>query len=363
MGGRSLLNAGRRFLAVVILALLAAPSLGMLLAPYETRSAPERRVLAPPPAVPTSGQALVLLPRRVDAWFADHFAWRGPLVEAALDADTQVGLKPRSALQAVRGRGDWLLLYSGLLGATGGETRPAAAARYARFACDLEARTRGHAQFLFAPAPGPVEIYPEALPDWVPRGSPTQTDLVLRAASHCGLQPLDLRPALKAAKGLGQLYQHHDTHWTDLGAMLAFDAVAQRLRRPWGIDPSKAPWRWRVNTDSDLIRLSGDARLPPEPIPTFAPAPDFAMGPGRLGDLDHGVYKPGFESRPPGATVTVLVIGDSYTSDFVAPLFWRAGVALAWVHQAECGFDRRVLDRVRPDVILLMPSSRFAECR
>jgi hypothetical protein len=47
----------------------------------------------------------------------------------------------------------------------------------------------------------------------------------------------------------------------------------------------------------------------------------------------------------------------------MSPLFWRAGVSMTWIHQAECRFDRRVLDRLRFDVVLLMPSSRFAECR
>ena len=46
------MSGGRRYLAAAILALLAAPALGMLLAPYEKASVMERRALAPMPARP-----------------------------------------------------------------------------------------------------------------------------------------------------------------------------------------------------------------------------------------------------------------------------------------------------------------------
>jgi hypothetical protein len=150
----ALMSRGRRYLAALILALLASPALGMMLAPHETRSVLERRVLASPPAAPAGARDWTLLPRRLDAWFADHFAWRGPIVRASLELQADVGLKPRGGLDVVEGKDDWLLLYSGLAGLTGGEIRPAAAQRYATFVCDLAqtVRARG-SMFLFAPAP------------------------------------------------------------------------------------------------------------------------------------------------------------------------------------------------------------------
>jgi hypothetical protein len=356
---------GRRFLAALILALLTAPALGMVLAPYETRSAMERRVLAPPPVEPADAQDWVLLPRRLDAWFADHFAWRGSIVRLSLDLQAVTGLKPHGGLDVVEGKDHWLLLYSGLPGLTGEETRPAAARRYGAFVCDLDqaARTRG-STFLFAPAPGPAEIYPEALPDWLPRGAPTQPDLVLQAARACGVDPLDLRPVLRAAKPSTQLYQRRDSHWTERGALVAFDAVARRLRKPWALDTKALPWASVVRTDSDLERLSGRVAGPGERVDVLSAAPEE---PGVVGDLIHGVYPPGFQVLSPGTGggrgPSVLIIGDSYAAEYMPPLFERAGVSLTWIHQAECRFDRRVFDRLRFDVVLLMPSSRFADCR
>ncbi|MDB5458527.1 MAG: hypothetical protein JWO72_268, partial [Caulobacteraceae bacterium] len=217
--------------------------------------------------------------------------------------------------------------------------------------------------FLFAPAPGPAEIYPEAVPDWVPKGAPTQPELVLRAARACGSVPLDLRPAMQAAKGHGALYQHHDSHWTNIGALAAYNGVMRALDLPWSIDPGAIRWRQVPAAESDLVRLSGAVGLPAELLPQPPEGPDSRPTDGGLDDLDHGVYPPAFlvaGTRPGGP---VLIIGDSYASDFMAQYFRRAGVGLAWIHQADCRFDRRIFDRVRPRAVILMPASREAACR
>ena len=361
MARAALMNRARRHLAAVVLALLTGPALGMMLAPYETGSVMERRALASPPSAPAGPKDWALLPRRLDAWFADHFAWREPMVRLSLKLQAGAGLKPRGGGEVLDGKDGWLLLDTGLPGLTGGENRPAAARRYAAFVCDLAHAVRGRGStFLFAPAPGPAEIYPEVLPDWMPRGAPTQPDLVLKAVRACGVDPLDLRPALLAAKPSAQLYQHRDSHWSERGALVAFNAVASRLGEPWTLDPKALPWASLVRMDSDLVRLSGRVGGPGERIDVLPQPPESA---GVVGDLAHGIYPPAFQAPSAHAGRSVLIIGDSYAADYMPPLFQRAGVSLTWIHQAECRFDRRVFDRLNFDVVLLMPSSRFVECR
>jgi len=358
------MSAGRRYLAAVILALLVVPSLGMLAAPYETGSVLERRVLAAPPPLPTDSESWVLLPRRLDGWFADHFAWRGPLVTAGFMVQADVGLRPASELQVLRGKGDWLLLYSGLLGVTGAEVRPEAARRYADFVCDIqqEARSRG-ARFLFAPAPSTAEIYPEALPDWVARRTPTQPDLVFQAVRRCGIEPLDLRPVMLAAKAGEKLYQHHDSHWTNAGALIAFNGMARALGQPWAIDPASLGWKPAKPLDSDLVRMGGAFDLPQELAPEPPGGPDMAPGAGRFPDLQTSPYPAPFLEVNGSPRPLVLVIGDSYTADFLRQYFRKAGVSWAWANQADCRFDRRIFDRVKPDFVVLAPASRLESCR
>lgn len=364
MARRSLMSAGRRYLAAAVLAVLAIPLLGMVVAPYETQSAPERRMLAPPPRLPADARDWTLLPRQIDRFFSDHFAWRDALVRESFTLQALAGLSPAGGGAVVRGQGDWLLLYSGLLAETGGELHPGVARRYADFVCSLraEAEARG-ARFLFAPAPSAAEIYPEAVPDWVPRGSPTQTDLVLADARQCGVQPLDLRPAMMAAKSDEKLYQHHDSHWTNAGALVAFNAIAGALGQPWTIDPKSMNWRPGRAVDSDLVRLGGDFGLPPELSPEPPGGPDVAPETGRFRDLGVSPYPPPFAQPGRAAHPLVLVIGDSYAADFFGQYFRRAGVSWAWSHQADCRFDHRIFERVRPDFVVLAPASRLESCR
>jgi hypothetical protein len=364
MSRRALMSRGRRYLAAAILALLVVPSLGMVLAPYQTGSVIERRELAALPAPPADARAWAVLPRRLDSWFADHFAWREALVRAGFTAQAKAGLRPAGSVQVVRGQGDWLLLYQGLLGVTGAETSRSRAGRYAAFVCQVqqEAAARG-ARFLFAPAPSPVEVYPEAAPAWLPRGAPTQPDLVLRDAQACGARTLDLRPAMRAARPSDKLYQHHDSHWTNAGALVAFNAMAAALGEPWAIDPKSLGWRPAKPYDSDLVRMAGAFDLPQELAPEPPEGPSVAPDAGRMPDLGQSPYPAPFLVPAARPHPVVLVIGDSYTADYLPQYFRRAGVTAAWTHQAECGFDRRIYDRVRPDVVVLAPADRLESCR
>ena len=357
------MNGAGRYLAVFLAAMLAGPAIGMLAAPRETTSVMEHRVLAAPLSAPRGFAQWAAFPRALDAWFADHFAWRGALVKIAFQLQAKVGLRPPGSLQVVRGQGDWLLRYQGLLAATGGETSPVSATRYGAFVCEVqrEARARG-AAFLFAPAPANVEIYPEALPDWIVRASPNQPDLVLKAARACGAATLDLRPAMRAAKGGEILYHHHDSHWTNAGALVAFNGVARALGQPWTIEAATLHWRPAKPADSDLVRLAGAFDLPQELAPEPPEGPHVAPESGRMPDLARGGYPPPFVALGRRAHPAVLIVGDSYAADFVEQYFRKAGVTLAWIHQADCGFDRRIFDRVRPDFVVLMPAARLESC-
>ena len=353
-----MLQPGRRFLAALILLVLVLPLLGMAVTPYRDRSVMERRMLAGPPRG--------LSPSDWDAYIRDHFAGRQQLIFADLWLSARVRLKPASAANTtvIRGEGDWLLLQPGLLGATGGQTDAKAAQRFAVFACGLQAEMNNRkVPFLFAPAPGSAEVYPEAVPAWVPKGPTTQADLLVKAVQGCGARALDLRPAMQAAKGQGPVYQRHDSHWTNIGALAAFNGMAQAMGQPgWRIDPQAMNWRPTAAADSDLVRLSGLVDLPAEMLPQPPEGPDSRPLTGEVPGVDHGVYPPAF-LQPPQPGPTVLIVGDSYTSDFMAQYFRRARVRLAWTHMADCRFDRRVFDAVKPDFVVLMPATRQAVCR
>lgn len=92
---------------------------------------------------------------------------------------------------------------------------------------DLEADGR---ELLVLVAPAKWETVPEALPAWT-EGllGPTPLDQLL--AAHPALPIVDVRAAMEAADDEHPLYSPLNSHWTDYGAQVAFDALAGCLRQ------------------------------------------------------------------------------------------------------------------------------------
>jgi hypothetical protein len=303
------------------------------------------------------------LPRGLDAYLADHFAFRQPLVAANMRLQKKLGGRAGVA-EAVEGRDGWMFLSDGLLQSTGRVLDPAQADDYAAYACAIGARLKGRSRLLVTLVPSPGEIYPEHAPTWAgPARRPTDYDRVLADVRRCGVEALDLRPALIAAKPQGRLYHTSDSHWTPRGALAGYDAIATALgHADWALAASRSAWPTVVQTTGDLPRLAREpgraetvevhdwVHLPPGA--RRSPVPGLSARMGQPFVVETGRTGP-----------TVLVIGDSFTVDDMPPLFARFAGRVAWVHQDECAFDWRVIDKLKPDYVVLAASEREARCR
>lgn len=358
-----LLSRSRRFLAPALLAVLLLPSLGMPITPYSAVSRAENRVLAPAPALPRSPAEWRRLPRALDAFAADHFALRAPLIDASHRVQRALGANagPRKAVEGSEG---WLFLSDGLLQSSGQIENRENVADYVAFVCDLHRRlaARG-ARDVFAPVPSPGEIYPEHLPPWAgPARQPTDYDRVLAGADACGLRAVDLRPALRAAKRQGLVYRRTDSHWTPLGAVIGFNAILEAIGEPdWRADVRPASWPARRLVNGDLPAM---AAL--EPRAETLPVPESFE---RLGGMpripvEGAAYTMGrpFTIEGAGSGPTVLVIGDSFTENPMPPLFHPHVGRYAWAHHEECALDWTVIDKVKPDLVLIAPAEREVRC-
>jgi alginate O-acetyltransferase complex protein AlgJ len=353
----------RRPLALAVLAALALPVLLMPVRPVETVSVREKRVLAPAPAWPRDLAAARHMPREIDAYLADHFAFRDVMVRAGNALQRELGVTAAPRL-AVEGRDGWLFYSDGLLQSSGQVHEAAQTSDFAAFICDLNARlvARG-VRTGFALVPSPGEIYPEALPPWAgPARRPTDYDHVIARVRACGVAAVDLRPALIAAKRQGLIYRRTDSHWTLLGAAFGYNAMLEAVGRPdWRVAIDPRAWRERTFRNGDLPALAGL-----EPRDERAPVERRFEGPPLPRVTIQGVE---FANHPPfvidgkGPGPTLLVIGDSFTEDPMPPFFIDHVGTYAWVQHDECAFDWAVLDKVKPDVVLIAFSEREARCR
>jgi alginate O-acetyltransferase complex protein AlgJ len=359
----ALMTPARRPLALALILALVLPASLMIAAPRETVSRVENRVLAPAPAWPASAAQWRALPRSLDAYLADHFAFRQPLVLANMRLQKKLGGRAGVA-EAVEGRDGWLFLSDGLLQSTGRVLEPAQADDYAAYACGIAERLRGRSRLLVTLVPSPGEIYPEHAPAWAgPARRPTDYDRVLAGVRACGAPALDLRPALIAAKPQGRLYHMTDSHWTPRGALAGYDAIAAALgHADWVLPAQRSAWPTVSLSDGDLLRL---ARQEPRPE-TVAVHDWIHLPPGaRQAPIEGLTARMGrpFVVETDHAGPTVLVVGDSFTIDSLPPLFARFAGKVAWVHQDECAFDWRIVERLKPDYVLLAASEREARCR
>ncbi|MDO8913722.1 MAG: hypothetical protein Q8N10_09225 [Phenylobacterium sp.] len=357
-----LMTRPRRPLILAVLAVLVAPVIAMPFVPFKTVSLEENRRLAPAPTLPTTPGEWRKLPRAIDAWLADHFGFRDPLMQTA--AELQRGLGGEgAAATAVTGRQGQMFLVDGLLRSTGQEVDPARAADYAAFVCEAKARLPG-VNVVASLAPSPAEIMPDLAPDWAgPAKSPTEYDLILSGLSQCGVKAVDLRPSLRGARAAGQLvYRKLDSHWALRGSLLAYNEIVPAMGRPeWGIDPKALPWATIALDNGDLPRLAGQPpafeQVEIHNITGLNPGYARAPIPGIAG---RSVQPFMVDMRQPGPTV--LIVGDSFTADPLPPYFAPFVGKVAWVHEDRCAFDWRVVAWVKPDYVLFLPAAREAVC-
>ncbi|MBR7618944.1 hypothetical protein JKL49_06035 [Phenylobacterium sp. 20VBR1] len=356
-----LMTRPRRYLVLAVLAVLVAPVLAMPFAPFKTVSLQENRRLASAPTMPTTASEWRKLPRVLDAYLADHFGFRDPLMRAAAKLQRKLGGEGAAAA-AVTGHKGQMFLVDGLLRSTGQDVDPARAADYAAFVCEAMSKLPG-VTVVASLAPSPAEIEPDLAPDWAgPAKSPTEYDLILAGLAQCGVTAVDLRPVLRAARADGQAYRQLDSHWSLRGSLMAYGQIVEAMGQPgWRIDPQALSWATVALDNGDLPRLAGQ----PQAIEQVEVYDATALPPGVA-----RAPIPGLEARSAQPFVidtgkpgpTVLIVGDSFTADPMPPYFAAHVGKLAWIHEDRCTFDWRVMAQVKPDYVLFLPAAREAVC-
>lgn len=359
----SLMTPARRRLALVLVALLALPALAMPFLPPRIDSKEENRRLARVPTWPETGAEWRVAPRRVDAFLADHFGFREDMVRTANDTLRTVGGEVGSRA-AVEGRDGWMFLTEGLLRSTGQELDVAKADDYAAFVCEATERLAARGvETVFAMAPSPAQIYPEMAPDWAgPMKRPNLYDRITARTARCGVTAVDLRPDLTAVKRTHLAYRKLDSHWTLRGSLTAYNRLVEAMgHADWRIAPESLTWATHSLDNGDLPRLAGRVAakemveihaltsVPPEARKTLIEGVRFAAAQPFVIETGH-------------AGPTILIIGDSFTADPFPPYFAEFAGKVAWVHQDLCAFDWGVIDKVRPDQVLIVPVEREAIC-
>jgi alginate O-acetyltransferase complex protein AlgJ len=351
----------RRWSAALSLLLLATPLVwGMVLPDDPAFVYREGRRLASPPKLAATLTGWLALPGQIDAYLKDHFGLRYAMIRLHKDLTHPVLLKVNTG--AMIGR-DGRMFYEGdeMVRQSAGlvlrDQRVADAV--ALLASMREALARRGVGFLVTVPPNSSTIYQDDLPVWAQRkGRKTEYDLFLEGLAACGMKAVDPRPAMTAVRQKGEeAYLLYDAHWTARGALAGFNAVVAADGHPdWRLDPATALGPPKMRKGGDVARILGVQDDVSEQAETFALAEDGkddALSEGVMPDHVIATGRPG---------PTVMVIGDSFTANyFPLMLAQRVGRAI-WIHHHECGFDWKLIDRLKPDEVWWAPTERFLVC-
>lgn len=88
--------------------------------------------------------------------------------------------------------------------------------------------------YLFVIAPAKWSIYPDKLPSWAQSraaGVPSNFDLLLTEAKLRNLPLLDIRSELRQARAIADTYSPLNSHWSDFGAWVGWQAIGREIRR------------------------------------------------------------------------------------------------------------------------------------
>jgi hypothetical protein len=322
----------------------------------------ENRVLSTRPGLPKSMSELQGLPEKWDAYLTDNFPLRTRVIEYLNYTRYLLGYSGPS--KVVVGRDGWLFYDDGThMAINAGESwLPPEGMSY--WVQGLKQRVdylqSKNIKFYVLPAPVQEDIYPEHRPSWMPDTRvPTEIDELEKRATAAGLDNIiDVRADLVAEKTKQKLYDAFDTHWTGLGAYLAYRDVLSRMHRD---SPDLEPLPITAFKPSDnppafvprgLSLMLGIDNFVPHDRVSFATYP--LHDPAKtifLSDRKDWTAPQILLTGAPGGR-TLLLLRDSFGTEllpFLKPHFSKIVMA----HVQDGFFRKDLIEEYKPDVVLL----------
>jgi hypothetical protein len=223
-----------RFIVLVFVVIISLPLAANIAGVDGADPAAENRTLASFPTLEPTLPSLAAYAPGFSAWFEDHFGFRARLIRWYGEMRLY-GLRVSPTSSVVTSRDGWFFYgEDGSLDdyAHADPLTPAAQDNWRETVTRIRdwLHTRD-IPYVFFIAPDKHAVYPEMMPDTIRVINPvSRTDGLYEALAHSGVA-IDFRAALIAAKQRERIYQKTDTHWNDRGALVAYQAIIDAVRR------------------------------------------------------------------------------------------------------------------------------------
>lgn len=303
-------------------------------------------------------------PRRFEHYFNDHFGSRDRLL--ALDHWTKAAIFGVSSAPTVLiGKQGWLYFtgedakaldrwYRGI----GGFTDAEIAALRSELLRRREFLDHLGIPYVVVVVPEKYSVYPEFLPDWVKRVTPTTAldRIADDLAHHPELHFLDLRPALRLSKQNERVYYKTDSHWNFVGATTGYRVLMAEIERVLPglstMPPMRASFDPGVDFYSgDLSRMIGATERFRED--DIAPLGKILADTSHCAKRDSAGETPGFEfyayGCPNPPRYRALVYRDSMAIPLI-PLLSENFARSTYVSTHT--MDPALVERLKPDIVI-----------
>lgn len=306
---------------VVVMAMLLVPSAGMVFAPT-TESAEKKELAAFPAITEEDGSPNLDLLSDWGDWFEDHYAFRNQLVDAGARMKAAV-FGETAVSNVVVGTEGWLY-YAGSLAdyqLTSPMTDRAVFNAAHNLALIQEFVESTGASFTVAIAPNKASLYPDHMPYYELAGEGlTNAERIAPLLDELGVNYVNLFEVLGESDEV--LYLATDTHWTDEGARLAYNALADALGHSFG-DFSSAEVGEKAVV-GDLAEMLNPLSSVPETQPDYSAAFGYLITNEAEGVEDSTIET---VSTSAGATGSLVMYRDSFGNaliPFMATSYARA---------------------------------------
>lgn len=338
--------------------IIAAPPVANLLGADGADPDAENRRLAAFPVLSAGWNSAKAFLPGVDAWFADHFAFRADLVRwYGISRYHWLGVSSSPAV-AVASRG-WLFYVDdgGLEDFTNEHPLTETELQIWRNVVSRAKKwSAAHGiAYAFTIFPDKGSIYPELFPQTARRVSRlSRTDQVMTAITDLGAA-IDVRPALLAEKRNVRVFQKTDTHWNPRGAYIGYETVinALRLQLP-SIPPPKPLSEFdavtRQTPGMDLAAMMGLKRVLGEEDLRLVPKQkrQYVVIEPKGNIVEAGEAR--IVTEIPGSTLPrAVVFRDSFTSA-MAPFFSEHFSRVVYLWRNDFAVDE--IEKEHPDVVL-----------
>lgn len=301
----------------------------------------------------------------LDAYYTDHFGFRNQLLRWNSRWKRKY-LNDSSVVSVVMGKNEWLYFTGADMSVHARGLRAFTPAELEAWRAILESRrdwlARRDIKYLFVVPPDKHTVHPEHLPEWLERTGPyNKLDQFLTyMRERSDIEILDLRPVLQAAKSTAPTYYNTDTHWTDFGAFVSYQALVHALRKqlPDLVEPlplSAFDLSVVPNPGMDLAQMLGQekslrennmVRLTPKPpLVLLKGTNDDSFIPKQSGKRQHIPQR----TSNPANQYKMVMFRDSFAWPWI-PLLSHHFKEAVYVYQPD--WDLALIEREKPDVVV-----------